>query len=168
MGRLLCTLIAACLGGGLLALTLLQDPKPGYTDTPVLPGIDFRVLPPMLGSKSDKMLRSKGVAVDGVYEDHVEKLDFIRVRNIARDLVKQFLDGDADELQVIYTAFLSAGKQRTASVRLLPIERELPPEDFAAFTETYRARLRQAYPMADDSITLFPFRRMFMVVTRAQ
>ena len=51
---------------------------------------------------------------------------------------------------------------------LLPIERELPPEDFAAFTETYRARLRQAYPMADDSITLFPFRRMFMVVTRAQ
>lgn len=50
---------------------------------------------------------------------------------------------------------------------LLPIQRELPEADFEAFTETYRQELRLAYPTAADGITLFPFRRMFMVVSRA-
>ncbi len=78
----------------------------------------------VLGSKGDRMLRAKGVPVEAAYEDVVEKLDFIRVRNITRGLVKSFLDGETDELRVVYTAFISAGRQRTATVRLLPIERD--------------------------------------------
>jgi len=90
----------------------------------VMAGSDSEQRVHVLGTKGDRMLRAKGVAVDGTYEDVVEKLDFIRVRNITRGLVKSFLDGETDELQVIYTAFISSGRQRTASVRLLPIERD--------------------------------------------
>lgn len=50
------------------------------------------------------------------------------------------------------------------STTLLPIQRELSEADFEAFTADYRQRLRIAYPTADDGITLFPFRRMFMVI----
>lgn len=50
---------------------------------------------------------------------------------------------------------------------LLPVQRELPADDFTAFTGIYRQRLRQAYPVAADGITLFPFRRMFITFTRA-
>lgn len=46
---------------------------------------------------------------------------------------------------------------------LLPVEKNLDPLDFDDFTKIYRQRLREAYPVAADGITLFPFRRMFIV-----
>ncbi|MHC5212483.1 MAG: ATP synthase F1 subunit gamma [Planctomycetota bacterium] len=78
----------------------------------------------VLGSKGQVLLRAKGVALGEAYEDHVEKLDFTRVRSIARDLVAGFLDGDVDEVRVFYTAFLSAANQRPTIVTLLPIRAE--------------------------------------------
>lgn len=47
---------------------------------------------------------------------------------------------------------------------LLPVERALPADDFAAFVEEYRARLRVAYPRREDGVTLFPFRRIFVLI----
>lgn len=82
----------------------------------------------VLGSKGARLLDAKGVHVDGVYEDIVEKIDFIRVRNLTRELVAQYLNGEIDQLDVVYTAFLSAGRQRPATVTLLPID----PEALAA------------------------------------
>lgn len=46
---------------------------------------------------------------------------------------------------------------------LLPVERVLAAEDFAAFVHEYRARLRVAYPTRSDGVTLFPFRRIFLL-----
>jgi trans-aconitate 2-methyltransferase len=37
----------------------------------------------------------------------------------------------------------------------------------AAFEDQYAARVREAYPGEEDGTTLFRFRRLFMVVTRA-
>lgn len=78
----------------------------------------------VLGSKGAKLLEAKGVHVDGLYEDVVEKIDFIRVRNLVRDIVAQFLEGAVDRLDVVYTSYLSAGTQRSATVTLLPIDPE--------------------------------------------
>ena len=37
--------------------------------------------------------------------------------------------------------------------------------DRERFVSTYAAALREAYPMRSDGVTLFPFRRLFMVAT---
>jgi F-type H+-transporting ATPase subunit gamma len=78
----------------------------------------------VLGSKGGTLLRAKGLAIHGTYADHVEKLDFTRVRNLARELVTEFLDGKVDEVSIIYTSFRSAVSQKPVTVTLLPIRPE--------------------------------------------
>jgi len=50
---------------------------------------------------------------------------------------------------------------------LLPIQQTLSVEGFALFERIYAARLREAYPAAEDGVTLFPFRRMFIYARKA-
>src|SRR5262245_11764681 len=60
-----------------------------------------------LGSKGGTLLKARGVDLLGVYEDVVEKLDFTRARNIARELVAEYLGGQVDEVRILYTSFRS-------------------------------------------------------------
>lgn len=76
----------------------------------------------VLGNKGDILLRARKRTVDMKYDDVVEKIDYTRVRTIAREMVADFLDGKIDRLRIIYTAFISAGRQRPAAVTILPIE----------------------------------------------
>jgi trans-aconitate 2-methyltransferase len=46
---------------------------------------------------------------------------------------------------------------------LRPVLDALAPSERAAFTASYGAKLRQAYPRRGDGKTLFPFRRLFLV-----
>ena len=75
----------------------------------------------VLGTKGALLLEARGHRVDGLYEDVVEKLDFIRVRNITREFVTAFLAGEIDELSLVYTGFESAARQRPTTVSILPI-----------------------------------------------
>jgi len=78
----------------------------------------------VLGTKGGVLLRAKGIAVHHKYPDHVEKLDFTRVRNLVRELVAEFIDGKVDEVSVIYTSFKSSVSQKPVAVTLLPIRPE--------------------------------------------
>jgi len=86
----------------------------------------------VLGSKGQIALKHKGVKVDVAYGDHVEKLDFTRVRNIVREMVREFVDGEVDEVRVIYTGFESSSRQRPMTVTLLPIRPETLLSEAAA------------------------------------
>jgi trans-aconitate 2-methyltransferase len=50
---------------------------------------------------------------------------------------------------------------------LRPVLAALSARDAAAFETDYAARLRQAYPTRGDGVTLFPFRRLFLVAHKA-
>jgi len=78
----------------------------------------------VLGNKGAVLLRARRRAIDVKYDDQVEKLTYTRVRLLMRDLMADFLAGRIDRLRVIYTAFLSAGRQRPAVVTILPIRPE--------------------------------------------
>lgn len=78
----------------------------------------------LLGNKGEVLLRARGIKPHKKFEDVVEKLDFTRVRGIAHELTKAFLDGEVDEVRLLYTAFLSAARQRPAMVTVLPIRPE--------------------------------------------
>jgi len=90
----------------------------------------------VLGSKGATLLSAKRLPLAGVYEDAVEKLDYTRVRNIVRDLVREFESGAIDEVRLIYTSFESAARQRPVVVTLLPIR----PEELLAQAEAGAAK----------------------------
>ena len=75
----------------------------------------------VLGSKGGTLLAAKRLPLVGVYEDHVEKLDFARVRSIVRELVREFLAGEVDQVRLIYTSFRSSVSQKPVIITLLPI-----------------------------------------------
>ena len=78
----------------------------------------------VLGTKGGTLLRARGIDVLGVYEDVVEKLDFTRARNIAREHALDFIAGRVDEVRLIYTSFRSAASQKPVVLTLLPIHAE--------------------------------------------
>jgi F-type H+-transporting ATPase subunit gamma len=90
----------------------------------------------VLGNKGDVLLRARKRVVDVKYEDVVEKLDYTRVRSIVRELVSDFLEGRSDQLRIVYTAYVSAGRQKPAAVTILPIQ---PDELIAAPAEGEQA-----------------------------
>lgn len=107
----------------------------------------------VLGSKGGLLLRARGLDLVGVYEDAVEKLDFTRVRNLARELVAEFVSGQVDEVRVLYTSFRSAASQKPAAVTLLPIRAEellaaagAPPAGDVLIEPSTDALLRQLLP----------------------
>ena len=57
--------------------------------------------------------------------------------------------------------------QFTASTGLRPFLDLLAEPERTAFYDTYAALLAKAYPTRADGITIFPFRRLFIVARRA-
>lgn len=58
-------------------------------------------------------------------------------------------------------------KEWTKGTALRPLLSALGPDEQEEFEERYAALLRSAYPPRSDGTTLFPFRRLFIVATRA-
>lgn len=139
---------------------LLRSLKPG--------GVLAIQQPNNFGNPSHTLIGE--IAADDRYRARLEgKLlgDFVQDVRFYHDLLRP-LAASVDIWETEYAQALTGEDPVLEWVRgttLLPVQRELPEQDFAAFTETYRARLREAYPMAGDGITLFPFRRMFIIAT---
>lgn len=53
----------------------------------------------------------------------------------------------------------------TQSTALRPFAEKLTPAELAWFVAAYEAHLAEAYPLASDGSVLFPFRRLFFVLT---
>jgi F-type H+-transporting ATPase subunit gamma len=97
----------------------------------------FRKVSAFLGEKKDVPLDlyvlgkkarthyARRMAIKHAYPDEVEKLSFRRAREIAREMTELFLkggeSGGVDEVHVVFTRFISVGKQVTTVDRLLPI-----------------------------------------------
>jgi trans-aconitate 2-methyltransferase len=108
----------------------------------------------------------------GPWRDKLAKVGGIRsVFEPARyyDALKP-LCSDLDVWETIYQQVLT-GKdpvaQYTAGTGLRPYMAVLDETERTGFYETYAKLLAEAYPMRPDGITLFPFRRLFIVARRA-
>lgn len=78
--------------------------------------------------------------------------------------------GDVDIWETEYLQILHGVdpvKEWTKGTALRPFLQALGPDDARTFEEAYAAALRPAYPSRDDGTTLFPFRRLFLVLRRA-
>ena len=127
-------------------------------------------MPRNLDAPSHSLMRQAAEA--GPWRDKLKNVGgVIRVDEPAKyyDKLKP-LCADLDVWESIYQQVLT-GKdpvaQYTASTGLRPYMEALEEAEGKAFYETYAGMLAKAYPMRADGITLFPFRRMFIVARRA-
>ena len=83
------------------------------------------------------------------------------------------LAADAARLDVWTTEYLQALEgedpvlEWVSGTGLRPILNGLADEERERFLDRYRAALRDAYPRRSDRVTLYPFRRLFLVAVRA-
>ena len=93
-------------------------------------GIDLGVDLYTIGKKA-RMHYAKRLPIKVAYADEVEKLNSRRGREIARELTERFLAGSAadgvDEVHVLFTRFISVGRQVTTIDRLLPVTADPAP-----------------------------------------
>ena len=94
-----------------------------------------------------------------------------RVEEPARyfDVLKPFA-ADLEVWETIYQQVLTGTDpvaQYTASTGLRPFMEALAEPERTQFYESYAALTAKAYPTRPDGVTLFPFRRLFIVARRA-
>ena len=84
------------------------------------------------------------------------------------DLLIPFAKGGLDLWETMYYQVLLGEDPVLEWVKgtgLRPALIALNDADRERFVSTYAAALREAYPMRSDGVTLYPFRRLFMVAT---
>jgi F-type H+-transporting ATPase subunit gamma len=90
-------------------------------------GRDYRLI--VTGKKGQTFFRYRKYRVDASFIGFSEQPTYENAREIAHDIVSRFEEGEVDQVQLIYTQFLSVGSQRV-------VERRFVPMDASAITET--------------------------------
>jgi F-type H+-transporting ATPase subunit gamma len=80
------------------------------------------------GKKGQTYFRFRGYDVDATFIGFSEKPSYENAKEIAQDIVGRFEAGEVDQIQLIYTQFLSVASQRV-------VERRFVPMDASAITE---------------------------------
>ncbi|MHB1125890.1 MAG: ATP synthase F1 subunit gamma [Bacillota bacterium] len=79
-----------------------------------------------VGRKGRDYFRRRGVLIQEEYTDLGDDLNYVQARELARRLMDMFERGIFDEINLVYTRFISAIQQRPLIKRLLPV---LPPQN---------------------------------------
>ena len=73
------------------------------------------------GRKPEGYFRFREVPMDASFVGSSDAPTYEDARNIAAAISQRFLDGDIDQVQIIYTKFISAGRQEVVVEQLMPL-----------------------------------------------
>ena len=83
------------------------------------------------GRKAENYFRYRGYRIDEANQGYTEQPAYEDARRVAGGMIERYSEGEVDQVQIVYTRFLSAGSQKVTNSRLLPLEKE-EIEDLAA------------------------------------
>lgn len=112
------------------------------------------------------------VAAERAWADRLADVEGVRPAHDAAEYYA-WLAPTCPEIDIWTTTYLHAlhGQDPivdwTMGTTLRPYLDALPDLDKPAFLDTWRTRLARDYPRREDGVTLFPFKRMFIVARRA-
>ncbi|MEM9201658.1 MAG: F0F1 ATP synthase subunit gamma [Actinomycetota bacterium] len=75
-----------------------------------------------VGKKSAAYFNFRNYRVDYDYQGFTDSPTYEDARRIAEDVADAFISGEVDEVELIYTEFISMGTQRVSVRRFLPLE----------------------------------------------
>jgi F-type H+-transporting ATPase subunit gamma len=76
----------------------------------------------MFGQRGRLFFAHRQPAIVGGFTGPMEKVPFVKVRDVVRDVAARFLKGELAEVHLVSTRFISQGTQRVETRKLLPIE----------------------------------------------
>jgi F-type H+-transporting ATPase subunit gamma len=97
-------------------------------------GKDYALV--VIGKKAESYFKFRHFRMDAVFTDMSDTPHFEDARRVAEVVTDLFVDGDVDQVELIYTRFVSMATQQVAVRRFLPLqtrEREERSEALASF-----------------------------------
>ncbi|MDP6544714.1 MAG: ATP synthase F1 subunit gamma [Phycisphaerae bacterium] len=106
----------------------------------------YKVLLHVIGKRGIQHFRFRRVQVELEYRDFTDMPDYDDIREVAAELMDAYLAGGISDLEIVYTQFISAGRQSASIAQILPMsdlpslaenrpDEELLPYDFHPSTE---------------------------------
>ena len=89
----------------------------------VLAGKNYEIV--TVGRKAEGYFRFRGYRMAASFLGFSENPTYENAREVARTVVKLFLEGDVDRVRLVYTRFASAGYQEVVLRPLVPLEHEV-------------------------------------------
>ena len=83
-------------------------------------GRDYALI--LVGKKANAYFKFRGYKIDAVFTGFADTPSYENARTVASDVVARFERGEVDEVQLVYTQFLSVATQRLQNRRFLPME----------------------------------------------
>jgi F-type H+-transporting ATPase subunit gamma len=100
-----------------------------------------------VGKRGYDFFKTKKVKLGVNYSEFGGKISFVKAKGLADAVVKKYLDGEVDEVQVIYNEFKNAVSQQVVVERYLPI---LPPAGAGAQAKPQGPSNYIVKPSADE------------------
>jgi F-type H+-transporting ATPase subunit gamma len=85
-------------------------------------GVDYSLA--LAGKKAESYFRFRRFQVDYSATGFSEQPRYEDAKAVAQAVIEQYQEGEIDEVQLVYTRFLSMGSQRVTVRRLLPLDTE--------------------------------------------
>src|SRR3712207_9416870 len=83
-------------------------------------GRDARII--AVGKKAIGYFRFRGVALDATFQGMTDRPTYEDARQIAAVVTERFESGEYDQVELVYTQFLSVGTQRVVNRRFMPLD----------------------------------------------
>jgi F-type H+-transporting ATPase subunit gamma len=91
----------------------------------------------VVGRKARDFYRRRPYTIRSEQIGFFDRLAYAHAAALGQELVKAYVDEEADDIQLVYNEFKSVTTQRVVVERLLPIEPLQPPEELAAIDFIY-------------------------------
>lgn len=85
-----------------------------------------------IGKKIADAVKKQGLVSQGDYKEMADKPSYVMVQDLAKDLIKKYIDREIDEVVLIYHHFISTGSQKLINVLFLPFDLNHAQSDEAA------------------------------------
>lgn len=100
----------------------VQRATEGEIKADVQRGSDYRVV--AVGRKAEGYFRFRGYNITRTFAGFSDNPTYAHAKEIGQYVVEQFLAGEFDRVELVYTRFISAGSQEVVQRPLVPLERD--------------------------------------------
>ena len=99
----------------------------GEIKADVLAGKDYAII--AIGRKAETYFRFRGYKIAATFSGFTDNPTYVNAKVIGQDVMRRFLDGEVDSVEIVYTRFISAGSQEVLRRPLVPLDRDLVAVD---------------------------------------
>ena len=99
----------------------------GEIKADVLAGKDYAII--AIGRKAETYFRFRGYKIAATFSGFTDNPTYVNAKVIGQDVMRRFLDGEVDSVEIVYTRFISAGSQEVLRRPLVPLDRDLVSVD---------------------------------------